>query len=97
MREPLTAGALFERCGSALALQWIRGRSGAERTIQIPAATAGVTLPCALVGHLNLAYPNQIQVLVDAELHYLHNLGKNSHRDAIRRLFELTPAAVIVA
>ncbi len=91
-------------------LEWLAGRAGEGRTINlykhpsvISSATCG-SLPVssrvanvALVGHLNLIYPNRIQVLGISELSYLTGLGKNSHDDALRQLFDGEPASIIIA
>ena len=93
--KTFTASALFEVHKDKLALEWVAGRSGAQRPVQSRGATDAPV--GAWVGHLNLIHPNRIQVLGKAELAYLGGLGKNSHADAIKRLFAKQPAAVVVA
>jgi HPr kinase/phosphorylase len=51
----------------------------------------------ALVGHLNLIHPNQLQVLGTSELKYLAGLREISRQDAIRQLFSHAPVCIIVA
>lgn len=107
MSISLTVGALYDFHREKLALEWLAGRTGEGRVIDLhkQAAVASPAAPLtsrgsanmALVGHLNLIYPNQIQVLGVSELSYLSGLGKNSHDDAVMQLFAGSPAAVIIA
>lgn len=106
MSAPLTIGALFDVHGEKLALKWLAGRAGAGRIIEIGRGASSASpapdgwessFDPAVVGHLNLIHPNRIQVLGRSECRYLQGLGKNSHDDAIRHLFDYVPAAVIVA
>lgn len=63
-----------------------------------PAQPAAAAAPSrALVGHLNLIYPNQVQVLGTLELHYLAGLREISRQDAIRQLFSHAPVGIVVA
>jgi HPr kinase/phosphorylase len=97
MPGSLTTGALFESHKETLALEWVAGRRGAK------------ALPCLdplkrdrrvgrdnLVGYMNLSHPHRIQVLGTDELTYLAELGKNSHHDAVQRLFAAQPAFIVV-
>jgi len=51
----------------------------------------------SLVGYLNLIHPHQIQILGGTELKYFDGLRSNSKQDAIRQLFALGPACIIVS
>ncbi len=51
----------------------------------------------ALVGHLNLIHPNQVQVLGYTEVQYLMGLREISREDVIRQLLGHQPACIIVA
>ena len=107
----LSAGVLFDFHRDKLALEWLAGRAGEGRVINLykqpPVINPSVPLALsvfsrasangALVGYLNLIYPNRIQVLGVSELSYLAGLGKNSHEDALRQLFDSEPVAVIIA
>ncbi|MDX1251619.1 MAG: HPr(Ser) kinase/phosphatase [Gammaproteobacteria bacterium] len=106
MPAPLTIGALFDVHGEKLALEWLAGRAGTGRVIEIGRSGSSSSpspdgwessFDPAVVGHLNLIHPNRIQVLGRSECRYLQGLGKNSHDDAIGHLFDYAPAAVIVA
>jgi HPr kinase/phosphorylase len=67
----------------ALSLAWIAGREGGTAVRREAAAAA------SLIGHLNLTHPNSIQVIGAYEA--------GTVADHVERLFQATPAAVIVA
>ncbi len=67
----------------ALSLAWVAGREGGTAVRREAAAAA------ALIGHLNLTHPNSIQVIGAYEAGAVASF--------VARLFESTPAAVIVA
>lgn len=77
--------------GDILALQWQAGETGKSRLLLTKRASTGI----AIAGYLNLVKPNLIQVLGPEEVQYLKLLGKNSHKDAIERLFSAKPAMII--
>ncbi len=94
MIPPLTAQVLYEQHHTALEFDWLEGQNAADQ----PFDTAGFDPSrSALIGHLNLIRPNLIQVLGQAELDYLNNLGKNSRQDAIKSLFANQPLMIILA
>lgn len=98
MDAPLTAASLFEIHGDRLGLRWEAGRQGASRAVQVDGSQAPEDSPFgAWVGHLNLIHPNRIQVLGPAEMHYLDELGKNSHADTVKQLFDNRPACVVIS
>lgn len=98
MDATLTAADLFDLHSARLALQWEAGREGARREVQVAGDLAPKDSPFgAWVGHLNLIHPNRIQVLGPAEMHYLDSLGKNSHADTIKQLFDNKPACVVIS
>lgn len=90
----LTVRALFEAHRSRLRLTWEAAEGGGDRPVVGPAERGAP--PDSLIGHLTLIRPNRIQVLGSSELRYLNGLGKNSYDDALTRLFEERPAAIIV-
>lgn len=61
-----------------------------------PAPVSAVSPNRALVGHLNLIYPNQVQVLGTSELRYLSALREDSRQDAIRQLFAHAPVCLVI-
>lgn len=58
-----------------------RGDAGAEK---------------ALVGHLNLIHPNQVQILGPSEIRYLDALRSISRRDALEQLIAQQPCCIII-
>ena len=93
MKQPLTAGTLFEHHKDKLLLDWLAGRNGKERLItKVDKHQQRVSL----IGHLNAIHPNHIQILGPWELEYLNQLGKNTHHDVIAQLFSNHPTAIIV-
>jgi HPr kinase/phosphorylase len=50
----------------------------------------------ALVGHLNFVHPNRIQVLGEAEVHYLDKLTKAARAQAVHDLFSCPRTAVVI-
>ena len=94
MNSPLTALSVFEQHHKALEFDWLEGQNDASQ----PFDTVGFDPSrSALIGHLNLIRPNLIQVLGQAELDYLNNLGKNSRQDAMHSLFANQPLMIILA
>lgn len=90
----ITVDELYRRVGETLRLEWLAGRSGADRrltseTIQKP------TL--ALIGHLNFVHPNRVQVLGCAEMDYLRRLDPPGLQLAIDHLYSAELSAVVVA
>lgn len=94
MTELLTARRLFNDLQTRLGLAWIGGENGEQRTINPEGVDeTGETL----IGHLNFIHPNRIQVLGGSELAYLASLGKQSHQEAVDRLFSGDTAIVIIS
>ncbi len=107
----LSTRILFDFHREKLALKWLAGHSSGERIINVckQPPTSNISAPQslgassrisenrALIGCLNLIYPNLIQVLGVSEMSYLGGLGKNSHEDALQHLFEVKPAIVMIA
>jgi HPr kinase/phosphorylase len=93
MSNDLTTRDFIESHGERLGLHWQAGKKGENRILQ--GETSESSTPIA--GYLNLVKPNQVQVLGPEEVHYLAQLGKNSHEDAISRLFKCEPAMIIFA
>ena len=94
MTDKVTASVLFETHKIRLQLQWVAGHEGKNRELR---PDENQNTHTALIGHLNAIHPNQIQVLGTWELQYLASLGKNSHNDLIKLLFDNEPAAIIIA
>jgi len=80
MNIDASVGTLFENLCDKLELQWLGSRLGESRVIQSPETDSAGT---ALVGHLNLIHPNQVQVLGATEIDYLDRLSEHSRQDLV--------------
>lgn len=92
MTASVSVKALFESHRAKLGLEWVAGRPGEERLVQLDETKAGGSL----IGHLNFIHPYVVQVLGTSELHYLQGLAKNSRADAVRQLFSDKTALVLI-
>jgi serine kinase of HPr protein (carbohydrate metabolism regulator) len=93
MNMDATVGTLFDSLQEKLQLQWAGSQRADSRAIRSPEQDSPKT---ALVGHLNLIHPNQIQVLGDPEIQYLERIGDSARRDLINQLFNGTADLVVV-
>ena len=93
MNIDASVGTLFENLQNKLGLQWLGSKLGESRVIQNPVTESAGT---ALVGHLNLIHPNQVQVLGATEIQYLDRLSENSRRDLIDQLFDGTTDLIVI-
>ncbi len=93
MNNDLTTRDFIQSHGERLGLIWQAGKEGESRLLQNKKPVSGIPI----AGFLNLVKPNQVQVLGPEEVKYLEQLGKNSHKDAISRLFECEPAIIVFA
>jgi len=82
MSEQMTASELYEALNERLGCRWLSGHAGGGRLLRPPHLSDNT----ALLGHLNLIHPNQVQVLGSTETRYLKGLRKNSREDALDRL-----------
>ncbi|HHJ16741.1 MAG TPA: HPr(Ser) kinase/phosphatase [Gammaproteobacteria bacterium] len=93
MNIDASVGTLFETLEDKLGLRWPGSRLGESRAIKNPVSDQTGT---ALVGHLNLIHPNQVQVLGDTEISYLERLGEASRRDLVDQLFDGNTDLIVV-
>lgn len=93
MRNDLTTRDFIDSHGEKLGMHWQAGKKGENRLLFNEKSESGTPI----AGYLNLVKPNQVQVLGPEEVKYLDQLGKNSHEDAIARLFKCEPAMIIFA
>ena len=93
MENDLTTRDFIQSHGERLGLRWEAGQDGENRLLHTGKALAGNPI----AGYLNLVRPNRVQVLGPEEVNYLEQLGKNSHQDAISRLFNSEPAMIVFA
>lgn len=85
---------LFKQTRLKLKLDWISGLDGGHKILTSQIANKP---SLALIGHLNFAHPNRVQVLGCAEMDYLGGLSDEDLQRAINNLFSTDLAAVIVA
>ena len=83
----------MEAMGERLALEWVAGRRGTGRMLRHEPDIMGGS---ALVGHLNLIHPNQIQVIGHDELAYLNGLRRNSRQDVLEQICGESAVMLIV-
>jgi HPr kinase/phosphorylase len=93
MTPILTTNDLFEAQSTALKLKWLAGKHGDSRLLE-PSTAKHPGM--ALVGHLNFVHPNRIQVLGEAEVHYLDKLTKAARAQAVHDLFSCPRTAVVI-
>ncbi len=93
MNNDLTTHDFILSHGDRLGLCWQAGQNGENRLLKNEKSVTGIPI----AGYLNLVKPNQVQVLGPEEVIYLEQLGKNSRKDAISRLFKCEPAMIIFA
>ena len=91
MDNNLSTRDFIQSHGEKLGLKWQAGEKGEHRLLQSEQSPTGIPI----AGYLNLVRPNRVQVLGPKEVQYLKKLGKNSHKDAISRLFDSKPAMII--
>lgn len=98
MSNSLTIHDFILSHGERLALKWKAGQEGESKSLhsnRIDKNAPESIKP--LSGYLNLVKPNQVQVLGPEEVNYLSQLKKNSHKDAMSRLFNCEPAMIVFA
>jgi len=94
MNPTLTISEVFELKSEELKLQWLAGKDGKDRLLELPNARfPGM----ALVGHLSLIHPNRVQVLGETEIEYLDAKSSEERRSALDKLFstEVTAAVIV--
>lgn len=94
MNPVATIEDLHQRLGARLQLRWLTAQSGPPRPLRGEERT---TAGQSLVGSLNFIHPNRIQVIGQAELRYLADLGQIAHAEALAQLFAGRPAGVVFA
>jgi len=87
----LTIDELFKNHAEGLALTWLAGQSGSQRTLLLESDQK-----LANVGYLNLIHPHQIQIIGLYELAYLDALDRGIYHDTLKQLFENDNLACIL-
>ena len=89
-----TFKSLYEENRDSLKLEWLAGRSSADKPLDTP-ATAGLA-SADLVGHLNLIHPNRLHVLGHPEVHYYLKLEPARRLYYARELIAGGPIGLII-
>ena len=85
---------LFEDNRDKLRLEWVAGRSGADKELNNELTKDSSK---GLIGHLNLIHPNLIQVVGDSEAAYLRSLDPDSCSSVLTRAATKELACIIIA
>lgn len=85
---------LFDELQEKLRLTWVSGTQGGERQVLAMEADQSTGI---IAGPLNYIHPNRVQVIGRAENNYLHTLTEDGYREALNTLFQMQPAAVVMA
>jgi len=94
MTASITPAELFRAYAERLDLRWVCGRRAAEnRTI----TGASIRSRPSLIGFLSLIHPNRVQVIGEEEDAWLDGLDAKARWEAIARIVDSQPAALIVA
>ena len=94
MNPTLTISEVFGHKSEELQLQWLAGKEGKDRLLELPNAKyPGM----ALVGHLSLIHPNRVQVLGETEIGFLNDKKPQERKVSLDKLFssEVTAAVII--
>jgi HPr kinase/phosphorylase len=89
----ITACELFDDVQDRLALRWVAGQSGGDRTLQ--SGAPGRRRP-AEAGYLNIIYPNNVQIIGSAELDYLDGLDARQRWRTVQNIFAHKPIALVI-
>jgi HPr kinase/phosphorylase len=84
---------LYDALRERLQLAWLAGKEGADRTLIEANAQGGRRI---IAGPLNFIHPHRVQVVGPAEVAYLDSLDPDARQDAIHRLFDAHPAAIVL-
>ncbi|MBL1277974.1 MAG: HPr(Ser) kinase/phosphatase [Ectothiorhodospiraceae bacterium] len=93
MEGTATVSTLFQRYQKRLALNWVSGQDGEQRSLGCSENTPGKSL----IGHLNIIHPNRLQILGQLEINYLDKLSTPQRTELIQQLCTAQPATVILA
>ncbi|MGW8246666.1 MAG: HPr(Ser) kinase/phosphatase [Acidiferrobacterales bacterium] len=94
MNPTLTISEVFDHKSEELQLEWVAGKKGEARLLELPNAKyPGM----ALVGHLSLIHPNRVQVLGKTEIGFLDEKNLEERQASLEKLFssEVTAAVIV--
>ncbi len=91
--DRLTARQLFDSVAERLALRWVAGMRGENRTLE-PGET--LSRRPSLVGYLNVIYPNKVQIVGTEELKYLDDLDSRQRWESVQKIINYRPTALVI-
>jgi HPr kinase/phosphorylase len=93
MAARLTARELFDQVKERLGLRWVAGQRGEKRVLE---SGEHLARRPSMAGYLNPIYPNKVQILGTEELNYLDGLDSRQRWEALARIVNDTPLALVV-
>jgi HPr kinase/phosphorylase len=94
MNARITARELFDQLKERLGLRWVAGQRGEKRVLE---PGARLSRRPSMAGYLNTIYPNKVQILGTEELNYLDALDSRQRWEALAKIVNDTPLALIVS
>jgi HPr kinase/phosphorylase len=94
MDSRITARELFDQLKERLGLRWVGGQRGEKRMVDPRTSTSRRP---SMVGYLNTIYPNKVQIVGTEELAYLDALDSRQRWEALQKIVNDTPLALIVS
>jgi len=91
----ITVGSVFDDNRETLSLDWIAGRSGAEKPLT--GRDAGSIAAPDLIGHLNLIHPNRLHVLGLPEIKYIERMDPSRRAHHRQELYAGGALGLIIA
>ena len=93
MHNRISARELFEQLQERLALRWLAGHQGGERTFE---RSEQQTRRLSLAGYLNVIHPNKIQIIGNAELAWLDGLDARQRWETLEKIMSFSPLALVI-
>ncbi|MEN1726805.1 MAG: HPr(Ser) kinase/phosphatase [Pseudomonadota bacterium] len=94
MTASLTPAELFQAYGERLQLRWVCGRRAAGNQTLVGGS---IRARPSQIGFLSLIHPNRIQVIGEEEDNWLDGLDAKARWEAVARIVDAQPAALIIA
>ncbi|MCD9029276.1 HPr(Ser) kinase/phosphatase [Luteimonas sp. BDR2-5] len=94
MNATIDAQTLFNQLHERLALRWLAGQQGSQRTLE---AVETLARRPSLAGYLNIIYPNKVQILGTEELNWLDSLDSRLRWETIERVMQYGPLALVIS
>ena len=92
MNDSLTVAELYNKLSDQLELEWIAGKSGADRKF----IQAQENSQIGIAGYFNPIHSSQVHIVDKVEMNHLHKLEADMLEVALEKLFRKTCLAVII-